>query len=321
MSPRKKSHMEYKEFLSTIVDKVSANVSQDASVQIHSVTKNNNLHLDGLTVFYGDSAISPNIYLNSFYEEYLKGCTLDEITERILKEFEYFKERGLPGENAYETIKTPNRDNFFYRLVNYGKNKELLKEVPHIPYLDLAITFHYLVNTVPDGIESFRISSRMLEMWQLSVEDLYSCAIRNTKRLFPGSIRPINDLLMEIMGNSPESDFSDLSLDDMDSPKTALDMMYVLSTKNGIHGATAVLYPDLLRTFAEKIQSDFYVIPSSIHEMLLVPSGYAPSLSELNEMIRTVNERQVPLEDILSDHSYYFHQGSEKLQVPLTLVR
>lgn len=307
--------MNYTQFISTIVEQIKHCLPPEAVVKIHNVTKNNSLHLDGLSIFYKKSDISPNIYLNYYYEDYLRGENLSEITCRIISVFTQFHEGKLCKRNPFEHFKEPDHNKIFYRLINYGKNEGLLRESPHIRYLDLAITFHYLLNSDAEGIESFRITSQMTELWNLSPKLLYEKAKFNTVKLFPGIIRPMDELLIELMKNNTWG-FSDSELKNSDFSESNLSMMYVLSTQNGINGATAILYPELMAEFAFRLKSDFYVIPSSIHEMLLIPARFAPSLATLREMIEEVNKKEVPIEDVLSDNPYFYNRKNGKLRMP-----
>lgn len=306
--------MNYKEFISTVVEQVKSSLPSDATVKIHNVTKNNSLHLDGLSIFYKKSDISPNIYLNSYYEDYLRGDTIDEITSRIMALFTQFQAEQSDRKNPFENFDKPDYKKIFYRLVNYGKNEELLRESPHIRYLDLAVTFHYLLNSEAEGIESFRITNHMAKLWQLSPQRLYEKAKNNTAKLFPGLIRPMHEILMDLIEHNPLT-VPDSSFEKSLYAKDDMSMMYVLSTQNGINGATAVLYPELMAEFASRLESDFYVIPSSIHEMLLVPSRFAPSPDMLREMIEEVNKKEVPIEDILSDTPYFYNRKNGKLKM------
>lgn len=305
--------MNYTQFRATIVEQVKSGLPSDAVVKIHSVTKNNSLHLDGLSVFYKKSDISPNIYLNSYYEDYLRGEALEEITTQIISLFTHFHEDRLQKMNPFEHFEKPDHDKIFYRLINYKKNEDLLKESPHIRYLDLAVTFHYLLNSGAEGIESFRITNQMMDLWMLTPKQLYEKAKSNTAKLFPSSICPMDELLINLMKHNIWG--MDFTLDKSGFTDKKLSMMYVLSTQNGINGATAVLYPGLMAEFALKLETDFYVIPSSIHEMLLIPSRFAPSPATLKEMIEEVNQKEVPLEDVLSDNPYFYHRESKKLRM------
>lgn len=87
--------------------------------------------------------------------------------------------------------------------------------------------------------------------------------------------------------------------------------MYVLSNKSRVDGAACMLYPNLIQDFAEAIQSSFYIIPSSIHELLLLPTRHLEESQEIKSMIREINDTQVSAEEILS-YSLYLYDKEER---------
>ena len=82
--------------------------------------------------------------------------------------------------------------------------------------------------------------------------------------------------------------------------------MYILTNQKGINGASCLLYPDVMNKLSEEFQSDFYVFPSSIHELILVPTHDNKSNNEYSNMVREINATQVAREEVLSDHVYYY---------------
>lgn len=311
--------MDYADFLSTVVEQIKFKVPSDAKVQVQKVTKNNSLHLDGLTIFYGDSKVSPNVYMNTFYEDYKNGQSMEETLKEILAVFERCAKTCPQFKEDSEYLEKPEENRIFYRLVNYRKNQELLREMPHIPYLDLAITFHCLVNSSPDGIGSFRVTNHMMDLWKMSEKELYKMAKKNTPKLFPGLIRPMHELLEDLinqnLGAEPKPDNNNSFFMEQPVFPEEANFMYVLSNNSGINGATAILYPNLIKPLADSLSTDFCVIPSSIHEMLLIPAKISPPHFKLDEMVYEVNRSQVPLEDVLSDHAYYYQRSSGKLKI------
>ena len=89
--------------------------------------------------------------------------------------------------------------------------------------------------------------------------------------------------------------------------------MYVLSNKSRVEGAACMLYPNLIQDFAEAIQSSFYIIPSSIHELLLLPTKHFEESQEVTSMIQEINDTQVSVEEILSYSLYLYDREEQKI--------
>ncbi|MGN0435510.1 MAG: DUF5688 family protein, partial [Wujia sp.] len=184
------------------------------------------------------------------------------------------------------------KDRVFLKLINYEKNKELLKDCPYIPFNDLAITFRYLVKYSDGGIASALINNKELDLWKVNTEYLMRYAKENTVKLFPPVIKSMKDMLREMCGFSGEIP---------DNPP-----IYVLSNEQCINGATCIIFKDLLENFAKRFDSDLYILPSSIHEVLLVPVKDNWNRDELSELVRDVNENVLEQMDFLSDNIYIY---------------
>lgn len=91
--------------------------------------------------------------------------------------------------------------------------------------------------------------------------------------------------------------------------------MYVLSNKLKNYGAACIAYPYILDMLAGVLKENFYVLPSSVHEVIIVPESSQIRQSELERMVREINETQVPEEEILSNHAYFYYAQEGKLQL------
>ena len=179
------------------------------------------------------------------------------------------------------------RPRIIYKLVNTGKNKELLEDIPHMEFLDLSIVFQCLVTQEDLGMASILIYNAHLKMWDVSVEDLYQAAHENTKSLLRHEIKSMSEVLHELMMETPIEEYPEDFQYDVDMPELAGSVpMYVLSNKRRVEGAACMLYPD--------------------HELLLLPADRDEEVPEIKCMIRDINDSQVSNEEILS-YSLYFY--------------
>ena len=198
------------------------------------------------------------------------------------------------------------RHQIIFRLVNYERNEELLTSCPYLPFCDLAITFRWLVHSDSSGIASALITNKEMELWNITLEELYQTASINTRRLFPATIQPIQQLLSEYLDK--DADIQEL----LDQTPDEL-QLFILSNEPLINGSTSMIYDGILADFAKKIKKDLYILPSSIHEVLLMPATKEIEEQALLNLVRDANRTVVGLPDILSDSIYRFDSKHNRI--------
>ncbi len=303
--------MEFSSFTMFVREEVEKRTGDCYKVRLDDVRKNNGVVLKGLTVTQDDSNISPTIYLNSYYEEYIRGrATLINVVNDVIDTYHRNKVNQSVDMRYflnYESVK----HRIIYKLVNTEKNRELLEDVPHIEFLDLSIIFQCLVTQEEFGRASILIHNVHLKLWDVSVEALYQSAKENTQQLQEYEIKGMTEVLHEIMSSAEALENS--AREDCTSDFSSSVPMYVLSNKSRVEGAACMLYPNLIRDFAEAIQSSFYIIPSSIHELLLLPTKHLEESQEIKNMIREINDTQVHAEEILSYSLYLYDKEEQRI--------
>lgn len=283
---------------------------------IHTITKNNGIVLDGVTLLNKDEQTGPNIYLNNFFESYQMGKPLQAIMEEIIICHEKAKE-----ENAIEVVDILNfdviKDKIVVRLVNYEKNADQLKACPHKRYLDLAITFRYLAGKDAMGLASSLIGNKEFEHWDIGLEDLYQLAMFNTMREFPWKVESLLKVVTDCFEERLPSHLKEEFLKDMKDYNDVENRvnMYVLSNDIGLNGATSLLYDNVLQKFAHIHEANLYVLPSSVHEVMLVPENEETQPAFLQELVMEANQSAVGLIDLLSDHIYYYNRKEDELSL------
>lgn len=297
--------MTYQEFKQNTVHAIQTKLGPSAQVMLQDVIKNNDIHLDGLTVLSEQSNISPTLYLNYYYEQYLRGMSLSSIYEDILLRYKAHMPKASIDISFFTDFQKVQK-NIIFKLINYERNKTLLQNVPHFRYLDLAIVFNCLINSGESGYGTILIHHNHLDFWNVSPDDLYALAMENTPLLLGYHLQNMAHVLENIL-----TEDSSLALEEF----STLVPMYVLTSKTKFHGAACILYHNLLAEIAAEKNCDFYIIPSSIHEVLLIPTSCATSHAELNSMVREINSTQVLKEEVLSDHVYYYAKDTGKLSM------
>lgn len=308
MQQLRESICDYDTFIKDLTEMVKEMMGKEYSVKINKVIKNNSLELDSLILLKPGSNFTPNIYLLPYYNAYSEGTDLIELANRLCAIYRSYDTPKLSDNFSYtfENIKSC----IVYRLVNYDKNKKLLEKVPHIKYLDLAVTYHCLVQDDESGIGTIRITNEHLQSWKITIKELHKLAVSNTKREFPPLIRSMDEIIHSMLigekheGN--EYNTADDVLPDIINQSNDSNKMYVLSNPKGINGATCLLYKNVLKDFSLKVQSDLFILPSSIHEVILVPYNSSITKEALTEMVKDVNRTQVACDEVLSDRVYYY---------------
>lgn len=295
--------MTYQEFKQHISQVIQTKLGSSVKVTVQEIIKNNNTRLDGLTILSNQLNISPTIYLNYYYNQYQKGKLLDEIYQDILLTYEENKPTDcidISFFTDYEKVK----GRIVFKLINFERNHELLDNVPHYRYLDLAIVFNCLLESGTKGSATILIHNHHLAFWHITKDDLYALAMENTPKLLAYDLKNMTEVLKGLLKTEFSSSFDSSS---KDFP------MYVLSNRSKLNGSGCILYKNLLSDFSRKLNSDLYILPSSIHEVLIIPAKKAASAEELSDMVKEVNATQLSNEEILSDHVYYFCRETSKL--------
>ena len=155
-----------------------------------------------------------------------------------------------------------------------------------------------LVDVNVHGTVSLLIREPLLLEWKVSVKELYDQALQNTPSLFPYEFRALRAVIEEVFPSDRQSEE---------------EYMYVLSNRFQSFGAAVILYPNRLKQIGCVMDDDYYVLPSSVHEVLIVPAEYVRNRQMLDEMVREVNQICVEEEEILSDHAYYYDRSEDLL--------
>lgn len=298
--------MNYNEFKEYLIEELSRRLGGDVTLSYKEVLKNNGIILDGLILADKESNISPTVYVNDFYDCFLGGMELKEIADEIEN---VYNRKNLDGnfETSFFMDLESVKSKIAFKIINAGLNNKLLETVPHRNYLDLAICYYVVVDEKMISNGTILITNEHMKMWKLQEEDLYEFAMTNSPRIREAQIMDMKDMLHElIIENNREEDIDFLD-GNMDG------CMYVLSNKDKIFGAAAILYDDLIKNFSRKVNANLYILPSSIHEVIIVPENCVDDSDYLNDMVCEVNATQVPKSEILSDHAYFYDSEKDLL--------
>jgi len=296
----------YEIFKKELVKEIILQLDSTYKIKISSVLKTNSKQ-DAICIYNKETTMIPNIYLSCFYDDYKNGITIKNIASKIISinsqkpNIEFDAQSFL----SYEIMK----NSIVYKLINTSLNTELLTEIPSISYFDLSIVFQVIVNENA----TILIRNSHLALWQVDTSELLNQAQINTPIQQKATIENMDSIFNDMLSKEPNSACINL----LDSNVTSFDddfmNMYVLSNQAKMNGAACILYPDALQTFSKKLNKNFYIIPSSIHEVILVPDTGTIVPSDLTSMIISVNEEQLSADEILSNHPYYYNHHTLKI--------
>lgn len=297
--------MDYNQFLEEIRAAVQERLGSDYEIRIQKITKNNGIVLDGLIIGKASKSIAPTIYLNSYYMHYTHGMSLEEILEDVISAYKDSNDVSFGDTREFLNFNKL-KDKVAFKLIQREKNQEILKEVPYIEFLDLAVVFYLILDEHKGGQMTALIHNSHMEPWGVEKEELYCLAMKNTPILLPSEIKTMKEIMCDILkGHLEELEMEEMVDDllDFDSQKPTL---YVLSNRKQINGAGCILYDGCLKNFADSQNSDIVILPSSLHETILVPDDGQLDYGELQKMVSEINESEMPEEDVLSDRIYKY---------------
>lgn len=300
--------MNYNTFTSELTAQLTPLFPDRTQISIQSIPKNNGIFRDALIIREPEVNISPTIYLDDYYALYQDNTPIDEICRIICDVFLEVRLNHPIDPAAFSDFEQA-KETIIFQLVNYKKNADRLQQLPHIPYLDLAAIFCCMLRLDNGERATITIKNEHLAMWQTDFETIRALAFAHTPRLLPAYIQPIADTLHDLLEDQPALEQL-LSLDDENIPT-----LYVLTNETQICGASCMLYPTLLSEFAEELGQDLYVLPSSIHEVLLLPTDKRDMDQSLSALVRQVNEEQLPETQQLSDHVYYYSRAAHSMML------
>lgn len=293
--------MEYQIFLSDVKERLLRELPEGVHVENYKATKNNGEVRRGFVFQKSDEVIFPIVYMEDYYEQYLCGMEMKGVTDGILEWYNRTREIPKPVlEAEYLEDYGKMQTRIVYRLINGEKNKMMLEKVPHRTYLDLDIVFYVLFSVEKYSAISMLVTNEHLNLWGITEEELICTAGKNTPCLLPAEIQDIQDAVQELFPKNQKNE-------------GFAGFMYVLTNEQRSYGAATILYPGLLELIGSEWKENFYILPSSIHEVLLVPESKSPGIQEMRDAVYSINRTEVSGEEFLSDTVYYYNCRKKEL--------
>ena len=271
--------MNYTEFMNAMLCEIRGQVDAQVRTELYTVTKNNGTRRTGILFKQEDSNLAPTIYLEEFYQKYLKGQQVPDLADSICSIYQEIRvKKTCDCQNLFDFNYV--KEHIVYKLIRRDANEELLKQIPYEPFLDLAVVYYIQIDNTRFGSAAIQIRNEHLRYWRVEKEEIRRLAGKNTPRIYPVQIQQI------------------------------VRFMYVATNEQCSLGAAVMRYPDFRGKVWGMIGEGFYILPSSIHEVILVPESFGMEPERMQEMVKEINQIGVAPEEVLSD-SVYYSDGEE----------
>jgi len=292
--------MDFEGFREEVIQDILEICGNGFVVEKRDVVKNNGVGMSGISITGPGETVFPTIYLETLFDEYRKGkMNVKEAVNEILRV--YAREKtGNSVDMCYLTEFDRVKDKLIFRLINAEKNEVLLKDIPHRRFLDLAVIYTVYIDDVFDTAGNVTVRNDLMEKWGVNEEDLYILAVKNTPRIKMPVIKELGEMIRELIDMGEYTDSGEYIIGE------GRMKMYVITNRDRYYGDSIILYPGLLNDIRDTLDTDFFLLPSSVHEFIIVPDYGEIGKNELSELVKSVNESSVEAEDFLSDNIYLY---------------
>lgn len=311
--------MTISEFADRIIVYLRDELDGNPKISRREVIKNNGVERTGITIIYPDENVSPNIYLDDYFYEDITDEEVSDIAKRVKSFYLKCRPNGKVDVSFYLNYNEA-KDKIQLKVVNKDMNKDLLEDIPHYDFLDMQVVAYCKVSQDFIGQGTILVRNDHLNRWGIDEERLFSDAFINFLNEEEPQLMSIAELL-EMMADDEKltKEQRMAILEDVIKMREMYSTlpMHVLTNKTKIFGASLILNEDYLYNLSKSFKSDFYILPSSIHELILIPSEFVSSVWELKDMVKTVNETAVVQEELLSDSVYLFSKSDRKVMIAM----
>ena len=287
--------MTKKEFAEELKLRLVGEVEQDTRISVVEVPKNNGVVMVGLSFIKSDSSVSPTIYVEPYYKAFNTGMKMETIVANIFNIYEDAKTvKSVDTGFLHEWDKV--KEMVIFKMVNRDLNQGMLESVPHKDVLDLAMVFMVELSQI-GGV--FVINKTLFDLWEISIDQLEEVAIENTVKKYPYVLKSLSDMLADMVKE--------------DIPDNG---WYVLSNENFEYGAAVLFYPDTLKQIADKWDSDLYIIPDCVHQVLICSDDViGENVAECRETLVRMNEEELASDEVLSGNIYKYDRAEDQLGI------
>ena len=297
-------HMTFDEFKEVLAEDLKESLYtrgyEDVEIGFTHTNKAN-IDYEAMTIKPAGGQIGITFNIETFYEDYEKGRDYSELRHALAD----LTAKSLDNAPTVNTDVLTNydqmKDKLSVEVISQKGNEAFLANIPHKDIEDMAIFYRFVLDVPSNGeMQSITVTNNMLENYGITQEQLHNDAITNAPNYRPAVIKTMSETLREMMG----ADMFDMFAEGL--KHDGKEMVYVASTEDKVNGAGIIAYPEFLKEAAEKIDGDFFVLPSSRHEIILIADDGLADYRYLQDMVEQVNASEVRPEDKLTDNVYHY---------------
>ena len=270
---------------------------QDCRIEVRETVKPN-ITYTSLLIHRPDCNITPCFHLDGLYREYLNGAKMPDILAKLaIERMKYDRKENFTADQFYRFEDC--KDKIVPRLINASKNQQYLESHAHVLIHDLACVFYVLIEGFAEwGGGAIGVTNEIMEKWNVTASELHETAVNNLPSLQPPVFTDVVTVLAKTSGISEEEQ-------KMMRMSLCENMIYVLTNTNNLYGASAVFDKKIMKELVEKF-GDFYILPSSIHEVIIAPVKPDMDVDYLKEMVTEINATHLEPDEVLSDSIYTY---------------
>lgn len=293
---------EYEEFAQNLMNQLQARTMPEfVQIRMGKAQKVNQT-LDAIIVQFADSDAAPCIYIAPKYQMYLSGYPMETIVEDTVDEIQDVTDRVY---QIPEITPESAKHSLYCAIVNTERNQEMLEDIPHRQFEDLSLIVRYRI----DDAMSFVVSNSLCSMIQMTPDEIMDLAMKNTESM-PFQYKKLQDTIAEQyrLAGMPEDFIAEHTVyyDNL--------AVHYLSNESGIDGAVLMASKPALQKVYEQMGQDYFIVPSSRHEVLILPKDLLDQ-ENIAEMIRDINQELLPPWDYLSDHLYLYDSRTQSVHI------
>lgn len=297
----------YETFKTELITVITKKLEAPYKVETYKAFKNGK-EIDAFTIRQKDSQATPTFYFKNLIEDYKNGSSVADIAEDVLNLYFYAAKSSPINIDKCQDFNVQ-KDNICYRVVNKEAYKDQLPLIPHIDFFDLAIILYSVLSINNKNEMSFTVTNDMVKVWDTTPQELFILATKNTPRLFPINITSLNALMFQF--DIPQYKTISDTIENLPH-----DYVYAITNEYSRNGFSGIFYPCVLKCLGKRF-GNFYLLPSSIHEALIIPEGTDMSPEQLMEMVHGVNTEVVSPDEYLSDSVYQYSVEHDRLDAYL----
>ena len=301
----------YDEIINAIREEIPEEIRDMMEVDIREIVKANDTVLHGVVIKAPEQTIVPTIYIEDCIKQLPEDFAMKDLAEAIISLY-HVGMREAPAVESLSLEFDDIKDKLVVQLAEVDRNRDRLKELAYKPLDNGMVMLAYVVVQEDErGSMRFAVTKDIVEGQNYDIDKMFETAMKNNEPV----LVDISDAIF-----SDGIEFAE-NLFDKEINDKLPDGMYTLTNSSTNLGAAALYYPDVQKRIGDMLQNSYYVLPSSIHELMILPCSVNDNPEIFRKMVKEANETVVNPQEVLSDRVFMYDREKERLVEPKVLER